>query len=153
MLHRLGPGLTYGQRGAAYTQRPDTYEKWREIAVESDRLRTDVEMDGSAWTGWLKKLFFDWDLRGRKKLGSSATDIVAFDRFFDSLDQLSRERGESELTVTEFASDVLDVLANVKTPIHAERGGVPVLLPNVVVGLAFQKIFFIGMAEGILLTA
>ena len=104
------------------------------------------------WTGWLKKLFFDWQLRGPDKLASSAADLTAFDRFFDSLEQLSRERGAAPISIAAFAADVADVLANIKTPIHTERGGVRVLLPNVVVGSEFERLFIVGMAEGILPT-
>ena len=63
-----------------------------------------------------------------------------------------RTCGPAPISIAAFAADVADVLANIKTPIHTEHGGVRVLLPNVVVGSAFERLFIVGMAEGILPT-
>ena len=151
MLHRFGPGLNESQRITAYSKLPNSADAWRAIAADTvEQLETSTEVDALKWTGWLKKLFFDWQLRGRDKLGRSAADLTAFDRFFDSLEQLSRERGPAPISIAAFAADVADVLANIKTPIHTEHGGVRVLLPNVVVGSESERLFIVGMAEGIL---
>jgi hypothetical protein len=151
MLHRSGPGLNESQRAKAYSKLPNSADTWRAIAGDTiEQLETSAALDALKWTGWLKKLFFDWQLRGPDKLASSAADLTAFDRFFDSLEQLSRERGAAPISIAAFAADVADVLANIKTPIHTERGGVRVLLPNVVVGSEFERLFIVGMAEGIL---
>jgi RecB family exonuclease len=153
MLHRFGPGLDEQQRAAAYSKLPNSADAWRAIAAETiEQIKTSTDIDALKWTGWLKKLFFDWQLRGRDKLASSATDLTALDRFFDSLEQLSRERGAAPISIAAFAADIADVLTNIKTPIHTEHGGVRVLLPNVVVGSAFERLFIVGMAEGILPT-
>jgi RecB family exonuclease len=153
MLHRFGPGLNESQRATAYTKLPNSADAWRAIAADTvEQLETSAELDALKWTGWLKKLFFDWQLRGPDKLASSAADLTAFDRFFDSLEQLSRERGPAPISIAGFAADVADVLANIKTPVHTEHGGVRVLLPNVVVGSEFERLFIVGMAEGILPT-
>ncbi|HSU26392.1 MAG TPA: PD-(D/E)XK nuclease family protein, partial [Pyrinomonadaceae bacterium] len=153
MLHRFGPGLNEQQRAAAYAKFPNSADAWRAIAPDNvEQLETSAEIDAMKWTGWLKKLFFDWGLRGKDKLGQSAADLTAFDRFFDSLEQLSRDRGPSPITIAAFGSDVADVLANIKTPIQTEHGGIKVLLPNVIVGAEFEQLFIVGMAEGILPT-
>lgn len=150
LLHRLGPGLSDEQRAIAYASRPDSFEDWNAITGEVDKLQFDGEMTSEQWTDRLRKLLFDWDLRGHEKLGRSATGIEAFDKFFESLDQVARERSLSPFSAAEFAMDVADVLANIKTPLHAASGGVKVLLPNVAVGAEYDRMFVIGMAEGIL---
>ncbi|HYJ89807.1 MAG TPA: PD-(D/E)XK nuclease family protein, partial [Pyrinomonadaceae bacterium] len=65
-------------------------------------------------------------------------------------DDLAAERGNQIISAAEFSRDVVDVLAHVKIPMHAETGGIRILLPNDIVGLQFERVFVIGMAEGIL---
>lgn len=150
LLHRLGPGLSDEERTLAYEKRPDSFADWRMVTSEVEKLTFEGEMTAEEWTDRLKKLLYDWDLRGHEKLGRSATGIEAFDKFFDSLDLVARERGLSPISCGEFSMDVEDVLVNIKTSLHTERGGVKVLLPNVACGAEFDRMFVIGMAEGIL---
>jgi ATP-dependent helicase/DNAse subunit B len=150
LLHRLGPGLSDEQRAFAYRTRPDSFEDWMSITSEVEKLQFEGEMTAEQWIDRLRKVLFDWELRGHDKLGRSATGIEAFDKFFDSIEQVARERDMSPISADVFAMDVADVLANIKTSLHAEHGGVKVLLPNVAVGAEFDRMFVIGLAEGIL---
>jgi RecB family exonuclease len=150
MLHRLGPGLSDEQRSVVYRTRPDSFEEWKEITAEANKLNFEGECSCGDWADRLMRLLFDWDLRGKDKLGKSSADVNAFDNFFDSLEQIARERRADPLSAAEFASDVTDVLTNIKTSLHTERGGVRVLLPNDAVGSEFDQMFVIGMAEGVL---
>jgi RecB family exonuclease len=150
MLHRFGPGLTDEQRATAYQTRPSGFEKWLAITDEASILRAGEACSAAEWTTWLRGLLGRWELRREDKLGGTAADIEAYNNFFDSLDEVSRERKDQAISFARFAHDVSDVLANVKTPLRTESGGIRILLPNMVVGCEFKRVFVIGMAEGIL---
>ena len=150
MLHRFGPGLSAEDRAAAYARRPSSLDGWRAGSKTADQFVPAGDRDAAAWANWLRTLFSSWNMRSAEKLAGSAADLIAYDRFFDALEEHSRHRDSSDIPLSEFAFDVWDVLANISTPLHTERGGIKVLLPNVAVGCDFSHIFIIGMAEGIL---
>ena len=150
LLHRFGPGLNETQRTNAYMRRPSSFGKWSEITDEVAEFVTDGERTASDWTLWLRRLLDQWKVKSSDKLTRSAAETSAYDRFFEAVEQHSRERGSQTMSIAEFAADVSEILANIKTPLHPKRGGIKVLLPNVVVGGCFERIFVVGMAEGIL---
>jgi ATP-dependent helicase/DNAse subunit B len=150
LLHRFGAGLTDVQRANAYLQRPSSFAKWYEITDEVSALVTDGERPTYEWTSWLRRILDRWNVRSADKLTRSAAETSAYDRFFEAVEQHSRERGDETISIAEFASEVTEILANIKTPLHPQHGGIKILLPNVVVGSRFERMFVVGMAEGIL---
>ena len=150
LLHRLGPGLNDEARAAAFNLRPSNFDRWADLCGEVERLITQGERTAVEWALWLTRVLIGWNIRDAGKLGHSAEEVEACDRFRDALDQHCRERGPVAISIGDFASDVAEILANIKTPLHNERGGLRVLLPNVVVGAEFEIVFVLGMMEGVL---
>jgi ATP-dependent helicase/DNAse subunit B len=150
LLHRLGPGLDDEARTAAFNSRPSNFDRWAELCSEVDPLLTEGERTSAEWALWLMRLLTSWKVRGSAKLGHVAEEVAAYDRFREALDQHCRECGPAPISIADFVSDVVEILANIKTPLHTERGGLRVLLPNVVVGAEFEIVFVLGMMEGVL---
>ena len=148
MLHRLGPGLDEDQRRSAYGTLPSSYDAWRLITGEAELVLTSGERPFGDWVAWLRNLLGRWEIRSKEKLGASAAEITAYDRLFRSLDQVAHSAGPVPITVSAFAADVADVLANVTTPLNTSRGGILVAEPNDMAGCSYDTIFVVGMAEG-----
>src|SRR4029079_2252490 len=148
MLHRLGPGLSDQQRTRAYEKLPSNYDAWRSITDDAELVYAQGERSPSEWTSWLRNLLGRWEIRSKEKLGAIAEEIQAYDRFFRSLEQSAHELGPAEIHISQFASEVADILANGSTPLHTTNAGVRILEPNDMPGRSFDTIFVIGMAEG-----
>jgi len=152
LLHRFGPGVSEDSRASAYKTRPSSYDRWRELTEEIEPLYISGERSQTEWAQWLRNTLGRWNIRGKEKLGGSATDVEAYDRFFESLEQLARGRGGAPIGISSFAVDVSDVLFNVSTPLHTASGGIKIRQPNEIVGQEFERLFVLGLAEGILPT-
>jgi ATP-dependent helicase/DNAse subunit B len=150
LMHRLGPGITDEARAKAFGTLPSGFDRWKQLTGEIEFLKMPGERSCTEWTNWLAGLMSRWDVCGAKKLGMNAPDVEAYNRFFRSLEQLAAERGTEQLDISEFASDISDVLLNVATPAHLENGGIKVRQLNEIVGSEFDTMFVVGMSEGML---
>ncbi|MFN6965068.1 MAG: PD-(D/E)XK nuclease family protein [Pyrinomonadaceae bacterium] len=149
LCHRFGPGLGERPRAQAMSTLPSTLERWAAI---TDALAPLADTSGERrfleWVNWLRQLMRVWDVR--TKTAYESCEIQSFNVFFESLDELARERGDGEgCTITQFASDVAEILSDVKIDCWTAKGGVRVMQPNSLVGADLDLLFVVGMAEGI----
>ena len=148
MLHRLGPGLGDEQRALAYRNLPSNYDAWRSITNDAEVVYVNGKRSRAEWTSWLRNSIGRWEVRSKEKLGSSAEEMLAYDRLFRALEENARDNGMEPIHVSQFAADVADVLVNVSTPLHTARGGIRIAEPNDLSGCSFDTIFVVGMTEG-----
>jgi hypothetical protein len=149
MLHRFGPDLSEAQRSMVYSRRPKGLENWERITEEVGCLRVESDRNALLWVEWLRGIIDRWNV-SKEEIEETGLDTESRDRFFEALGDLASEHGRGAISFAEFSHAITDILANIKVPLHSEKGGVKVTLPNEMVGCEFQQVFVIGMAEGIL---
>src|SRR5262249_15144337 len=143
------PGLADAQRSIVYNRRPSGFDGWKAVTSEVETLQVESPRTSTQWVEWLRGVVDRWNV-SEGKTEEPDSEAEGRRKFFEALQELLSEHRDRAVSGAEFAQTVGDVLANIKVPLHSEDGGIKVMLPNEIVGCEFQRVFVIGMAEGIL---
>lgn len=146
--HPLGPAIADELWSEVKREHPTSAVQWAEMVDKTGCLKAVGKRSLSSWMDWLRWAALEW--RVRYNAARDAAEITAYNRFFESLEQVARRAGNEPCSFEQFTAEVFEILADVKTPFHPESGGVRVIEPNAVVGSEFDQIFVMGMTEGIL---
>jgi ATP-dependent helicase/DNAse subunit B len=148
LLHALGPGIEDDKWPEARKFHPSSLDEWQDLGTDLSILRVADTQPYVDWTVWLGSVLKKFKVRD--KAGAGATELTAFNRLFDAIDEQTRYQGQRMVAYNGFASDVFDILSTVTTPFDTSSGGVVLHQPNTVIGGEFDHVFVLGMAEGML---
>ena len=147
--HPLGPGMSDGTWRDSRRGRTESFHAW--LALEEslgclEDLREGEPKSVSHWVKCLRSIFLKFKVRSRA--GHIAREIVAYNCLQEELSFLAAD--EDEMSFTDFATAIRDILGNVRTAFDPSRLGVLITEPNVIVGGRFRHVFVLGLAEGVL---
>lgn len=150
LRHPFGPGIPEDKWAEARRRRCKGFAAWVEQCPQIECMRSAQKLTTRAWVEWLKAVCFGWQVRGKDKAGKNAAELLAFNTFFESLDEFARHEKANAQSFDHFAAAVYEILADASTPFQPTAGGIAMHQPNTIVGGEFEQIFVIGMAEGVL---
>lgn len=146
-MHPFGLGLTDEMLENAYKFHPRTPEDWMKTGVFTKVLVSPERSTRVEWNNYLRKIFETYDVK--TSLAIRTREILAFERFNESLDEFCYEPGE-ELTRDQWISEVREIMTSVNVPFNPSRGGVAFHDPDTIIGGRFKHLFIIGASEGTL---
>ncbi|MBK8464924.1 MAG: PD-(D/E)XK nuclease family protein [Chloracidobacterium sp.] len=148
LMHPFGPGLAGNAWPSARKIRTNGAAAWGQIAGDISCLEWLEEATLSTWidclTGALQTL------KIRRRAGEVAREIVAFNLFLKSLNELRVHDPDRQTGRDQFSLLVEELLANIQVPFEPSIGGVAFHNPDTISGAAYKQLFVIGMAEGML---
>lgn len=148
LLHAFGPGIKDDKWPEARKFHPSSLEEWQGLDIDLSILRVPDKQTYKDWIVWLRSVLKKFQVRD--KAGVSSTELTAFNRLLDAVDEQTRYQGKRVIAYDGFASDLFDILSTVTTPFDTSSGGVVLHQPNTIIGGEFDHIFVLGMAEGML---
>lgn len=146
LSHPLCSGLPAEVWPEARKLHPSGLWAWQSLGVNLSLLDWPQQDTRAEWVQRLQDVLNKFDLRQRA--GRWAQEIVAFYKLQDGLVNLAKP--EEDISLEDFARDVIDSLALLTTPAQPGRGGVELHTPRSLFGASYQHVFVLGAVEGIL---
>jgi RecB family exonuclease len=148
LSHAYGNGLSDENWAAARRNRASGLKEWKEAGVDLSAFGAEETRTLEGWIGWLLKRIPLALVRERS--GANAAELIAYENFCDALDELKAIGGSLEIEFLTFSNAISELLQTFDTVIDPGRGGISFHQPNTMIGGAFDHIFVMGMAEGML---
>lgn len=146
LMHPFGPGIPDGEWKKARIQHTSGGEAWRALGVDLSEISRSSTQSIGSWSEIFKAVFAACDVR--KKAALRAREIIAFEKFIDSLEVIAKLEGPRTMVFDEFAAVVMEVLADEAVSFATASAGVTLYEPNTILGATFDHLFVVGMAEG-----
>ena len=147
LMHPFGPKMPESKWTEARIERTSGVEKWSEVCPElasldlSEEPRTLAERADNLVT-------FLRSVKVREKAAPRARELLAYRKFTESLDELTRLDGRQMMPPEAFAAAIGELLADESVPYSPAAAGIEVIEPKNIVGRSFERVFVLGMAEG-----
>ncbi|MEP6945192.1 MAG: PD-(D/E)XK nuclease family protein [Acidobacteriota bacterium] len=147
VMHGFGPKLTPEKLGEARRNRISGVERWSELLPELANMSWPERQRMDSWIADLRRLLNAFGVR--QKAARRSAQLVAYNTFLDALSAIDPPEGDRDLSFEAFAAVVSDILSDESTKLRPARAGVALLEPKNIVGAAYERIFVLGMAEGV----
>ena len=147
LMHPFGPKMPESKWTEARAERTSGVEEWSAVCPElasldlSDEPRTLAERADNL-VAFLKSV------KIREKTAPRARELLAYRKFTESLDELTRLDGRQTMPPDAFAAAISELLADESVPYSPASNGIEVVEPKNIVGRSFERVFVLGMAEG-----
>lgn len=147
LMHPFGPGMPEGVWTAARQTRTSGREAWSAFGIDLASFDWPETQTLTAWTNCTMQALDVFE--ARKRAANRTREILAYDKFTESLSAVEKIEGSRDLKFEEFAAIVREVLADESVPFAPGAAGVALFEPNTILGAEFDHLFVIGMAEGV----
>jgi PD-(D/E)XK nuclease superfamily len=147
VMHSFGPKLTPAKLADARRTRVSGIERWSELLPELANLLWPESQSLERWVADLRGALDTFEVR--QKVAARSAEMVALNTFHESLSAVEPPESGHELSFEAFAAIVGDILSDESTPLRPAKAGVALVEPKNIVGAAYDRIFVLGMAEGI----
>ncbi len=145
VMHPYGPGLSEEQLASAFKWHPASLEDWRSIGVDISFLGPHEKLTRAGWRSFVEALFKKFKTRDATSV--KAREILAFNEFNDCLREFCIVEAE-ELSVRQFAAEILEILNACSVHFNPTNGGVGFHDPDTAIGGVFKHLFVMGASEG-----
>lgn len=125
---------------------PSGIEEWEKVCPDVSKFVLNTQNQTRAeFAAQVLRLIENLDIRGR--VAGSAQELRAIEQIVGLLNAYGRQGGT--INYAQFAAEIASFLTEIETNFSPAFGGIPVKLPNAIIGNFFDTIFIIGLAEGI----
>ncbi len=145
--HPFSPCLGCDEFDKARRYQPQTLYNWRSLGIYVKPLDWPAEDTGRNWIACLEKVFNT--LKVSQNIKQLPREVIAYQKLVESLSFLECA-DEQQVPMTQFISEVLEVLQLVCVPMQPGLGGVQLQAPESLFGARYRHVFIMGMAEGVL---
>lgn len=147
LMQPLGPGLPEGVWTTARLRHASGRKAWDELGIDLAATNWPESQTLAGWTASLKGALEAFGVRQRA--ARHAREILAHDRFLESLWSIAKFEDSRVLRFEQFSAIVAEVLADESVPFAPGSAGVTLFEPNTILGAKFDHLFVMGMAEGV----
>jgi ATP-dependent helicase/DNAse subunit B len=125
---------------------PQTIESWQAIKIDLTILQLPKKTSCDRWMELWQFILETFTVP--QKVKSQTQEILAYYQFQEALQELLLTT-ERTIIREEIIKEIQELIANLKIPIQAGRGGVELHSPLSLFGSQYQYVFVLGMAENI----
>ena len=150
LSHPLAGGKLQGVWAQVRSQHPQGLRQWQKFAkpagIDLSVLKWKKKDTRSNWVQRLRDALDGFEIR--QHCAGRAREIVAYYKFLEGLEAAIKPETE-RLGLAEFTREIADSLRLLSVPAQPGRGGVELHVPQSVAGTRYDRVFVLGMAEGI----
>lgn len=129
------------------TKHPSGLQEWQEREIDLRLLDWNNLGSRDDFITRLREIFRAFHIQAR--CAYWARETIAYQTFEDGLEELSQRPNEI-ISLQQFLDEVQEVLTLLTVPIRPGTGGVELHTPLAVCGAAYDHVFVLGAAEGVL---
>lgn len=147
VMHSFGPKIAPAKLAEARRTRVSGVARWCELLPELSCLSWPEGQPFELWAAGLRSAL---DALGvRQKAAGRSAELAAYHNFQEALSAGEPPEDGHHLSFEAFAAIVSDILSDESTPLRPARAGVALVEPKNIVGSVYERIFVLGMAEGV----
>ncbi|MBK7801783.1 MAG: PD-(D/E)XK nuclease family protein [Chloracidobacterium sp.] len=148
LMHPFGPKMPEGKWTEARVEHYSGVRAWTLVSPEIAALEwADEDLTLSdradALTNFLKSI------KVREKAAPRTRESLAYRAFTEALSELKALDGDHMMSLDGFAAAVGELLADETVPFSPSAAGIAVIEPKNIVGVTYERVFVLGMAEGV----